>query len=667
MSDDRLSPQLDFGSATAFDVFRDIRNYLAGRLVGATRDHSLMREVLRCLFVRTHLAWSGELSGPVADDGLATAAIYRSEFARLRVRLNQVFEETEEILLDPEALAFVDRKLAKLDLRNPERDPIGDAYEAFAGSELRSREGQFFTPQNAISWLVEAIDPKEGERIVDPACGAGGFLAISAKHLIRNGTKPEAICEFLHGIEKDKYLTTLAHAHLALITLSSANVVCGDSLSLTDIDGQPIASTHEAFDVVLANPPFGAKIISASDEVRSGFQLAYKWKIDKRSSSLQRTSELTRSSPPQVLFVERIINMTKPGGRIGIVLPESVVSNKSYAPVVKYILSHTTVRAVIGMPESLFKTSGKGGTHTKTCLLVLTKKIDTHESTSPIYFAEARWCGHDSRGSKTERDDLPTILEEFQNGADADTQLGYWLEPNEISCNILAPRYYDPTAAKMLAAFKDTHDCIRVSELVEQGLLEIRSGDEIGKAAYGTGSIPFVRTSDISNWEIKIDPKHGVSEAIFQRLARKQDVKAGDILMVRDGTYLIGTSAIVTKYDEKILYQSHLLKIRSLDRERLSPHLLLALLSSEPVLAQIKSKRFTQDIIDTLGDRLLEIVLPMPRDKGHRDLIISSVERAVRERIEARELSRRARAGVMDIDFLSGTQENSIIVGDVLN
>ncbi|WP_207625747.1 hypothetical protein, partial [Niastella populi] len=154
-------------------------------------------------------------------------------------------------------------------------------------------------------------------------------------------------------------------------------------------------------------------------------------------------------------------------------------------------------------------------------------------------------------------------------------------------------------------------EIVKFGNLVSEGVIQVKTGDEVGKLAYGTGSIPFVRTSDISSWEIKIDPKHGISEDIFKQLQNKQDVRENDILMVKDGTYLIGTCAIVSKYDTKIVYQSHLYKIRILKPERISPYLLLAILSSEPVQRQIKSKRFTQDIIDSLGSRINELLLPI--------------------------------------------------------
>src|SRR5260370_32283644 len=104
------------------------------------------------------------------------------------------------------------------------------------------------------------------------------------------------------------------------------------------------------------------------------------------------------------------------------------------------------------------------------------------------------------------------------------------------------------------------HDVVSVAVLVRDGVVSISTGDEVGKLAYGTGEIPFVRTSDISNWEVKLDPKHNVSGEVYERYRSSQDVQPNDILMVKDGTYLIGTCAIVTKYDLPMLFQSHIYK-----------------------------------------------------------------------------------------------------------
>ena len=153
--------------------------------------------------------------------------------------------------------------------------------------------------------------------------------------------------------------------------------------------------------------------------------------------------------------------------------------------------------------------------------------------------------------------------------------------------------------------------------------------------AYGTGTIPFIRTSDISNWEIKADFKHGVSEEIYEELRGKVDVQPGDILMVRDGTYLIGTTAIVTNSDVPMLYQSHIYRIRVLTDET-DPWLLLACLNSPIVKRQIRAKQFTQDIIDTLGRRLWEVVLPIPKAAKTVKRIAEETQEVIETRVRLR-------------------------------
>ena len=120
----------------------------------------------------------------------------------------------------------------------------------------------------------------------------------------------------------------------------------------------------------------------------------------------------------------------------------------------------------------------------------------------------------------------------------------------------------------------------------------------------------------------------------------KQDVRAYDIFMVKDGTYFVGTCAMVTDEEAKILYQSHLWKIRSLDHEKLSPYLLLALLSSPIVKHQIRSKQFTQDINDTIVRRILELELPFPNDKQHEQAITDKVKEVFAKSVEAKSLMR---------------------------
>lgn len=220
-------------------------------------------------------------------------------------------------------------------------------------------------------------------------------------------------------------------------------------------------------------------------------------------------------------------------------------------------------------------------------------------------------------------------------------RLGFRMSLSDIRAGVFLPKYYNPEIATTLAELRDTHDLIVLGDLLTKKHIQAATGDEIGKMAYGTGSIPFVRTSDVSNGELKTDAKQGVSEAIYSEYGASQDVRAGDILFVRDGTYLIGQVALVTESDLPLLYQSHLIKFRVKDTCPVSPWMLIACLSTPIVKQQIRAKQFTADIIDTIGDRFRELVLPVPKDKEVAAKIESEVKELTTERSRLRDRIRR--------------------------
>jgi type I restriction enzyme M protein len=654
---DSVEPLLISDLRTPKQVFRYLRDYLAGQFVGATRDDVLLEELLKCLFCKLYLETTGRKLRRNSDV-FELAQEIRSVFQMVKSDFPSIYEKDDEILLDPEALNTV-MKECYFSLVDSSSDPIGDAFEVFVGSESRSRSGQFFTPRIIMDFLVKVVDPKPGETIIDPACGAGGFLASVGRYYLASGISINELISIVsrsfYAIDKDKYLVKLAKLHISLLTKGHPKVILGDSLSLRNgnvlLDKQ---LPKEGFDVLLTNPPFGTRIVAANPQTLRKFILARKWEYDHNIKTWQVTDLIKKQIPPQVLFVERCLSLLKEGGRLGMVVPESLLSNKGYRYVVEFLQRESEVEAVIGMPEALFKTSGKGGTHTKTCLLIARKFPSGKRRTKFIFMAEAKWCGHDSRARIIPKNDIPIIQDNLSNFKKDKTfdqsALGFTVHRDKISENILSPGYYDPEIDVQLNSLEKSHMLITFGELVDRGVITISTGDEVGKLAYGTGDIPFIRTSDISNWELKSDPKHAIDQVYYEQLREKQDVQEGDILMVKDGTYLVGTCALVTEYDTQIVYQSHLYKIRvGQNTMGINPFLLIAILSSSVVQKQVKSKQFTQDIIDSLGDRINELVLPIPKSKAKRDEITKMVRASILDRIEARELAKQARQAVIDI------------------
>jgi type I restriction enzyme M protein len=639
-------------------ALRRIRNYIAGQVVGLTRDEALLEEVLKCAYCRVYLERKQVASS--ASESAAPEVVagqYRQAFDDIRQEFPTLFSD-DKILLGPDHIAHIDREFASLNLSDITHDLVGDIYETFIGSAYRGQEGQFFTPKTAVRALVELTTPTAEDLIIDPACGSGSFLLEAARYIAAHG---EVSPDRVHGIDKDSYLVRLSQLHLTLQFDTTFHINCTDSLVWqgNGFENSPTRSLMGQFTLVLTNPPFGSKIVAASSTARKDFELAYTWRYSKHTGRYLKQTSLAQNTPPQVLFVERCISLLAPGGRLGIVLPESVLSNLRYRYVVQYILDHTTPIAVIGMPESLFKTSGRGGTHTKVCLVVLEKRLASLDH--QVFMAEAKWCGHDSRAREIPRDDVPTIVEKFKafkRGVPiSPDRFGFLVPLASLQHGVLAPRFHDPGPVQLLSALRETHGLFKVSDLVRDRLLSISTGDEVGKLAYGTGDIPFIRTSDLSNWEIKADPKHVVSRDVYEQYAAKQDVREGDILMVRDGTYLIGTCAFVSRHDTEIVYQSHIYKIRVQEGAPFDNYLLLAILSSSPVVAQIRAMSFTQDIIDSLGDRIYDLVLPVPKSIARRQEISEMVRRAIENRIEARELTRQARQAVISPGQLSETSD----------
>lgn len=210
--------------------------------------------------------------------------------------------------------------------------------------------------------------------------------------------------------------------------------------------------------------------------------------------------------------------------------------------------------------------------------------------------------------------------------------LASWRNSSEIVDGIYIPKYYDDDIERDYAALNETHDVLTIGELVKRGVISMSTGHEIGKAAYGTGDIPFVRTSDIANWELKTAPKQGVSQDIYDLYAKRQNVQVGDILIVRDGTYLIGRNCFITDVDRDLIYQSHVVKIHVRDSSALRPEVLFLALNSPLVQREIRSKQFTADIIDTIGQRINEVRIPVPRDGASADTLADACARALATR-----------------------------------
>jgi len=417
-------------------VFRDLRNHLAGNVTGITRDEALAQQIINLLFCKIYdeintgmddiVTFRTGVDEPSGDVRRRILGLFDD---KVKADYNDVFDKTDAITLDADSLVYVVGELQNYCIIEAPRDAVGDAFEVFIGPALRGGEGQFFTPRNVVRMMIDILDPEPGEMILDPACGSGGFLIMALEHVWRkleqqgkqkgwnalqlDRKKRDIASKCFRGIDKDSFLAKVTKAYMAIIGDGRGGVFCENSLVPPSEWHNTTRNSIElaSFDVVLTNPPFGTKIPIKGERVLAQYDLGRKWKKDKKSERLEKTGTLHEDQPPQILFLERCLQFLKPRGRLGIVLPEAVFGMPTYEYVVTFLRDRIKIIGIVSMPEALFKTSGKGGTHAKVCVAFFENTKVKDGEDYDIFMADAKWCGHDSRGNPTIRKDPVTGVE----------------------------------------------------------------------------------------------------------------------------------------------------------------------------------------------------------------------------------------------------------------
>ncbi len=628
-------------------IFRDIRDYFAGNVTGITRDEKIAQNIMRFLFCKIYDEKNSkelaEFSNRPGENCKAFQSRIERLFEQVKNNYSDIFEKNEKLEVGAEGSSFIVSKLEDYSILNADRDVIGDAFEEFIGTSFRGGEGQFFTPRNVVQMMIDVLQPTEGEKIIDPACGSGGFLTYTLRYLKANNKKD---C-YITGIDKDAFLAKIAKIYLSLVGNEEYHIYCENSLEIPSKWNEETQKNIKLgeFDVILTNPPFGAKIPVVGKGLLAQYKLGRKW---ANGENWTITNKLLDKQSPQVLFIERCLQLLKENGRLGIVLPEGIFGNPSDKYIWEYISSIASVTGIISLSQETFQPS----THTKTSVLFLRK---TAKKSKKIFMAIANSIGHNKNGkpvykindngNKILDDDLPAIATNFTNDCKnrrkPNDHLGFSIPYDQLNDHIFIPEYYNPEIRRKLEVLKNSGKYILISigELIDNGALQVRRGNEIGSQFYGTGDTPFVRTTDIVNWEIKTDPIKCVAREVYEKYKKSQDIRVNDILFVNDGTFLIGRSAIVTELDKEIIIQSHIRKIRVLDNSLIDLYLLFYLLNTKIVRKQVEAKTFIQATISTLGNRLNEITLPIQKDKATKKKLSKEMKDIIESKMQLRKKS----------------------------
>lgn len=355
-----------------------------------------------------------------------------------------LFEARDQITLSPRALAFIVGELAAYDLAGTDVDVKGLAYQELVGTNLRGDRGQYFTPKGAVELMVRILDPKENEQVLDPACGTGGFLRETLRYLLngwreQEGTEglPDSEAqlldhqerldkyarEYLFGADFDPFLVRATSMSVMLLTgRAGANVFHMDSLAFPGGDLSNVADARKRIplptrspvsggvDIVMTNPPFGTDIKIEDSDILDGFRdgVAQPWTRNRDTGEVEATigARVCGVSPEQ-LFIQRAVDWVRPGGRVGIVLPNGILSNPGpvdYA-IRRWILENCWVLASVELPVETFVV--EANVNILTSLLFLKKKSEAEriaaslgqEPDYPVFMAVAEKVGFDRRGN----------------------------------------------------------------------------------------------------------------------------------------------------------------------------------------------------------------------------------------------------------------------------
>ncbi|MBY9013582.1 MAG: hypothetical protein KGD70_14505, partial [Candidatus Lokiarchaeota archaeon] len=241
--------------------------------------------------------------------------------------------------------------------------------------------------------------------------------------------------------------------------------------------------------------------------------------------------------------------------------------------------------------------------------------------------------------------DLHLKINESNEFSYLEKQEVFKLNINQIKNNIFIPSYYTGVEKPLKSLEKNqSFILLSIADLIVKGIIYTKNkeylprGDEIGSQVYGLGDVPFIRTSEINNWEINLNSHKKTSEEVYNQFREKQNLEDGDILLVKDGgPNLIGKTAYLTELDTEIIIQSHIYQIKTLkNNENIDPYLLLYLLNLDIVQKQIRAITFVQGTISTIGNRIMDVILPIPSELSKRKEISKHIKEIIDNKTESR-------------------------------
>ena len=353
-------------------------------------------------------------------------------------------EKNEDVFKDPikvsaVKLVSVVREIQEIDLNRSEIDSKGLAFEVFMKDFFKGNAGQFFTPREVVEFIVRFVDEmeysdgnpngiNEDTLILDPACGSSGFLLGAFKRFREKTAKilfdledsedraKHSVCitHFAHdnlfGIELNRSLARVSKMNMIVHGDGRTNIAPHDALAdLEDIrqNSRNFNFNENHFDIILSNPPFGGAVSSSEKMYLRNYELGKN----------QKTGKVRNTQKTEILFIERIWQFLKQGGKAGIILPDGILTNSSLEYVRDFIFDKFKILAVVSLPQTTFSHYGAG---VKTSVIFVQKWKNEREkelelkSEYPIFMAKAENIGYNATGRETGKSDFKDIIKKYR-------------------------------------------------------------------------------------------------------------------------------------------------------------------------------------------------------------------------------------------------------------
>ena len=581
-----------------------------------------------------------------------------------------VFEKHEKITLDPKSVAWVVGQLQRYSLHLTDKDAVGDAFEVFAEKGLVGEKGEFFTPREIVKTAVALIQPQPQQSILDPACGSGGFLIYSLEDVwntMENNKKykgspdfdklkQEMAEKYFYGIDKEVDLVKIAKAYMSIVGDGRGGIVHENTLHRPedyldrahDLFVENIDNTQEfrKFDIIMTNPPFGANIKVLKDEAKY-FKLGHVWKKDINGN--WQPTEKAKATAPQILFIERCLDMLR-GGMLAIVLPETIFHAVKSNYVLDYLKTGNNIKAIVDLAHNTFRPHNNA----KTLLLILQKGRPQQEN---IIMGVTEQTGYDHQGRRLYRfdyqtktftkeiwDDTVNVRKELKTPFDKNNQYVFPVQSSTIKNNIYVPRYYwQKRAQSILEETKESgFTPVRVQKLLDDKIIAEYKGYGSPPSGFkGRGDVPYIRVADIMNWELYKNPTSSVPREIYLKVkGNGVDLLPEDVIFVRRGSYRIGSVAMVSPFDTEVLLTGELVIMRVIEKENeynINPYYLIYLLSHHLTQRQLPQKVLVDTTLPNIASRWKELYLPTIKDKSEIERMTGRIKSTFESKWKAQE------------------------------